>query len=262
MKRSAFSFPELLIVIAIIALLFALLLTAVSQAKARALRIQCANNVRQLGIALRAFVTDNDTYPLFINADYPLYPEHMRLWMTALQDTELSTGGNSTNRIRFYQWSGQGVWKCPSANRPANWPTNFGYISYGYNWMGMSARTDTNSLGLGGHRVQSASHLSMAPPVHESEVSSPAEMMAIGDGFNGGNGVVREGWLLWRTYGVTNFLGSTARAYARHNGRANVVFCDGHVESPTLKFLFEDTSDATLVRWNRDHLPHREELSP
>jgi hypothetical protein len=45
-------------------------------------------------------------------------------------------------------------------------------------------------------------------------------------------------------------------------GQANVIFCDGPVESPTLKFLFEDTSDAALVRWNRDHLPHREKLSP
>jgi prepilin-type processing-associated H-X9-DG protein len=49
---------------------------------------------------------------------------------------------------------------------------------------------------------------------------------------------------------------------ARHQGKANVMFCDGHVESPTLQFLFEDTSDAALVRWNRDHLPHREKLSP
>ena len=44
--------------------------------------------------------------------------------------------------------------------------------------------------------------------------------------------------------------------------KANVVFCDGHVESPTLKFLFEDTSDDALRRWNRDHLPHREKLPP
>jgi len=48
----------------------------------------------------------------------------------------------------------------------------------------------------------------------------------------------------------------------RHQGNANVVFCDGHVESPTLAFLFEDTSDNALSRWNRDHLPHRENLSP
>ncbi len=44
--------------------------------------------------------------------------------------------------------------------------------------------------------------------------------------------------------------------------KSNVVFCDDHVESPTLKFLFADTSDAALSRWNRDHLPHREKLSP
>jgi hypothetical protein len=40
------------------------------------------------------------------------------------------------------------------------------------------------------------------------------------------------------------------------------VLCDGHVESPTLKFLFADTSDEALSRWNRDHLPHREKLTP
>ncbi len=51
-----------------------------------------------------------------------------------------------------------------------------------------------------------------------------------------------------------------ALTLARHHGKASVVFCDGHVETPTLKFLFEDTSDAALVRWNRDHLPHRERL--
>jgi prepilin-type processing-associated H-X9-DG protein len=47
-----------------------------------------------------------------------------------------------------------------------------------------------------------------------------------------------------------------------HRDKANVVFCDGHVESSTLQFLFADTSDAALARWNCDHLPHREKLSP
>jgi prepilin-type processing-associated H-X9-DG protein len=47
-----------------------------------------------------------------------------------------------------------------------------------------------------------------------------------------------------------------------HQGKANVVFCDDHVESPPLPFLFADTSDDALSRWNRDHLPHREKLSP
>ncbi len=61
---------------------------------------------------------------------------------------------------------------------------------------------------------------------------------------------------------MPNSFKGDSNATSRHQGKANVVFCDGHVESPTLQFLFEDTSAAALVRWNRDHLPHREKLSP
>ena len=87
--------------------------------------------------------------------------------------------------------------------------------------------------------------------------------MAIGDGLQGGNGIIKDGgWGLWRTYGLKDYFGSTKRSYARHQGHANVVFCDGHVESPTLPFLFADTSDDALSRGNRDHQPHREKLSP
>ena len=88
-------------------------------------------------------------------------------------------------------------------------------------------------------------------------------MIAIADDFYGGNEIIKDGGLvIGRTSGLQDYYGSTKRSYARHQGKANVVFCDGHVESPTLKFLFEDTSDAALARWNRDHLPHREKLSP
>jgi prepilin-type processing-associated H-X9-DG protein/prepilin-type N-terminal cleavage/methylation domain-containing protein len=265
----AFTLVELLVVIAVIAILAALLLTAVSQAKARALRIQCANNVRQLGIGLQTFMADNSVYPLRSNPGFfkGAYLEHNTMWMTALQFAEFSFPGN-TNRIRFSQWSGEGVWKCPAANRPNGWPQDHGYESYGYNAFGLSANTDTNCLGLGGHRGWLDLN-GTAPPVRESEVANPSEMIAIGDGFFGNEGLIGDGsWNLWRAKAAMNYLnntqyvGSTKRSYARHQGKANVVFCDGHVESPTLPFLFEDTSDAALSRWNRDHQPHREKLSP
>jgi prepilin-type processing-associated H-X9-DG protein/prepilin-type N-terminal cleavage/methylation domain-containing protein len=251
-ERSAFTLVELLTVIAIIGILAALLLTAIAEAKPRALQIQCANNLHQLGLALQGFVTDTSTYPLYVNPSR----------ISALQHAELS---QTTNHVNASVYLSQGVWKCPAANKPPNWPQNEGYVSYGYNTYGMSAQTDTNSLGLGGHYVWDFPKNTRftAPPVRESEVVAPSMMMAIGDGFEGGNGVIRDGvFVLWRTHGVQDYRESTKRSFARHQGRANVVFCDGHVESPTLKFLFEDTSDEALVRWNRDHLPHREKLSP
>jgi prepilin-type processing-associated H-X9-DG protein len=47
-----------------------------------------------------------------------------------------------------------------------------------------------------------------------------------------------------------------------HSGRANVGYCDGHVEADALKQLFEDTDEAALRRWNRDHQPHEDWLIP
>jgi prepilin-type processing-associated H-X9-DG protein len=85
-------------------------------------------------------------------------------------------------------------------------------------------------------------------------------MMAIGDGFHGNGDQIFSGQsMLWRHNSFTGFF-DTVTAVARHQGKANVVFCDGHVETPTLKLLFEDTSDEGLSRWNRDYQPHRNKL--
>lgn len=85
-------------------------------------------------------------------------------------------------------------------------------------------------------------------------------MMASGDGFHrNGDHIFSGQSLLWRHNSFTGFFDSSMPV-ARHQGRGNIVYCDGHVESPTLHFLFDDISNIALARWNRDHRPHPEKL--
>jgi prepilin-type processing-associated H-X9-DG protein/prepilin-type N-terminal cleavage/methylation domain-containing protein len=248
---SAFTLVELLTVTAIVGILAALLLTAISQSKARASRIQCVNNLRQLGVGLQTILADNHGYPVFRISTNKSVPVGDRFWMGQLEREGLGILHPATN---FYE---AGVWICPSTQWSDSMQRGIitskeGAVYYGYNddKYGPAGRLidPDNQFGLQGH-YDPVTKTYRA--ISESEVAVPSDMMAMGDNFEA-NAIFQR-----RVLEILEGFGNTL---TRHQGKANVVFCDGHVESPTLNSLFVDISNAALVRWHRDHQPHPENL--
>jgi prepilin-type N-terminal cleavage/methylation domain-containing protein/prepilin-type processing-associated H-X9-DG protein len=65
--RSGFTLIEALVVVGLIGVLFALLLSAVQAARESARRSHCANNLRQIGLALHSYVASHGTFPGALN---------------------------------------------------------------------------------------------------------------------------------------------------------------------------------------------------
>jgi len=88
-----FTLVELLVVIAVIAILIAILMPALAKAKRQTMLVLCMNNLRQLGVGLEIYVTENNyTYPP------PMAISGARIW-----DTSVGPHGTQPDRRPIFK---------------------------------------------------------------------------------------------------------------------------------------------------------------
>jgi prepilin-type N-terminal cleavage/methylation domain-containing protein len=134
--RRGFTLVELLVVIAVIAILAAILLPTLARAKSRATGIMCLNNVRQLIVAWQLYAHDQrDRLPYNLGGDADrktVAPFNKANWVNGVLDWETTSDNtNSTlmlqSSLAAYCYNNPRVYKCPAdralsdVQRSAGW---------------------------------------------------------------------------------------------------------------------------------------------
>jgi prepilin-type N-terminal cleavage/methylation domain-containing protein/prepilin-type processing-associated H-X9-DG protein len=242
-RSRGFTLIELLVVIAIVALLASMLLPALSAAKGRAGMTRCKNNIRQIGLGLLMYVTDESKYPHEF-VDPPSEPRGI-WWFQAI---EPNVGASWTNDL----------YHCPANKYAPMLDDNlldggiYAQGSYGYNARG-TERVNGKEVGwnLGLGKFTTLRYAGPRPPsVTESLVLVPADMLAVGEGIIP-TGVVRPS-----TNAASTGPYPAGSRSAWHKAGENSLFCDGHVEQLKREKIVYVPNAAS--RWNNDNQPHPE----
>ncbi len=215
-RRSGFTLIELLVVIAIIAILAAILFPVFAQARSKAQSTSCLSNVKQLSLAFLMYAQDYDsTMPPAYYFSNGWTVENA--WdFRCVWNPDFTLQSSSLGLIGPYTKNGQ-IAVCPTFVAPSSGRPTSGYA---YNTSYVGASPDEGRQ-----------------PAPLTRIQYPAETVLLADSAY---------WDAWFGTGINqnNYLRSPRdpwnyvgpNVHFRHNGAANVGYCDGHVKAVAQKF--------------------------
>jgi prepilin-type N-terminal cleavage/methylation domain-containing protein/prepilin-type processing-associated H-X9-DG protein len=257
--RRAFTLIELLVVIAIIAILAALLLPALSAAKAKAKAIYCLSNGRKVMLATKVYMNDSGGV---------IVP----LWIATGVDGYMAYNASTFSiQSPFYWWVDKlrldnygialGVMDCPALTQPATRANGGQYSSIRPLGIGMNFPEygwTANTPGQPQHPYSHAADNSVAEPSQSLVYADSAQIAnptAPADSWVETPGT---GSIYFRapsdSQNGNEYANEPTRTVARHNHRVNATFFDGHgaaVKNGAIDYPAPRTDDA--AQWPRNH---------